>query len=140
MQTHEISRLFHEVEGGSARSFGYLFAFVFAVVSVYPMLSGGEVRVWALVISLGFAGVAWLQPRMLEPANRLWLKFGLFLGKIVTPIVLGIVFFGVVTVTGLIMRSLGKDLLGRRFDPDCRSYWVDRNPPGPASDSMENQF
>ena len=104
------------------------------------MLGGGEVRVWALVISVGFSGVAWLQPKVLEPANRLWLKFGLFLGKIVSPIILGIIFYGVVTVTGLVMRCLGKDLLGRRFDPDCKSYWVERHPPGPESDSMGNQF
>jgi hypothetical protein len=76
----------------------------------------------------------------LKPLNRLWLKFGLLLHKVVNPIVMGFVFFGAVLPTGLIMRALGKDLLRRKWQPDANSYWIERRPPGPAPASMRDQF
>ena len=87
-----------------------------------------------------FLLLAALVPGVLAPANRLWTKFGLLLHHIVSPIALGILFFLVVTPTGLLMRLFGKDPLRLRFDPDADSYWIKRDPPGPAADSLKNQF
>jgi hypothetical protein len=84
--------------------------------------------------------VAWLSPAALAPLNRVWTRFGLLLHRIVSPVVLGVMFFVVVTPMGLIMRALGKDPLRLRFDRDARSYWIDRRPPGPAPDTLNNQF
>jgi hypothetical protein len=84
--------------------------------------------------------VALLWPAVLAPLNRIWTRFGLLLHRIVSPVVLGVMFFGVVTPMGLVMRALGKDPLRLRFDPAARTYWIERRPPGPAPDTLNNQF
>lgn len=93
-----------------------------------------------MVVAGAFLLLAMLIPQVLAPANRLWTKFGLLLHNIVSPIALGILFFLVVTPTGLLMRLFGKDPLRLRFDPAASSYWIKRDPPGPAADSLKNQF
>jgi len=93
-----------------------------------------------VVVSGLFLLLAVLVPRVLAPANRLWTKFGLLLHHIVSPLALGVLFFLVVTPTGLLMRLFGKDPLRLRFDPAADSYWIKRDPPGPAADSLKNQF
>ena len=79
-------------------------------------------------------------PRLLAPANRLWMKFGLLLHRVTNPLIMGLLFYLTVTPTALIMRALGKDPLSLRLDPEARTYWIDRDPPGPSAESMTDQF
>ena len=137
---HESFERSDEVHGSSDRSFGVVFAVVFSVIGLLPLAFGSGVRVWALVLGTAFLLMALAIPRSLAPLNRLWLRFGLLLHRIVSPIVLGIMFYGVITPTGAIMRAFGKDLLRLRFDRSSRSYWVDRVPPGPPPESIKDQF
>jgi len=127
-------------EGGSDRSFGLVFTVVFALIGLWPLIDGGMLRIWALAVSVIFLVVSFARPAILAPLNRLWMKFGELLHKIVNPIVMGLMFFGAVTPTGLIMRALGKDLLRLKKDPAAKSYWIERQPPGPAPESMKHQF
>lgn len=129
-----------QIQSSSDRSFGFVFAAVFLIVALYPLLHAAGIRIWAVVISGLFLLLAALVPQVLAPANRLWTKFGLLLHNIVSPLALGILFFLVVTPTGLLMRLFGKDPLRLRFDPAADSYWIKRDPPGPAADSLKNQF
>lgn len=129
-----------QIHSSSDRSFGFVFATVFMIIAIYPLLHAETIRIWAMVVSGIFLLLAAIRPQVLAPANRLWTKFGLLLHNIVSPIALGILFFLVVTPTGLLMRLLGKDPLRLRFDPAAGSYWIRRDPPGPAADSLKNQF
>ncbi len=129
-----------EVQIGSERGFGLVFAAVFTIIGCWPLIGGGSVRIWALAISGAFLAVALVTPRILRPLNLVWFKFGLVLHKIVNPLVMGLMFFVVITPTALIMRAVGKDPLHREFDADADSYWIERSPPGPAPDTMSNQF
>ncbi len=137
---------FHEdyrqdaVRSSSNRSFGVVFAAVFAIVALWPLTHAGVARVWAVAIAVAFLAVALARPSLLAPLNRAWTAFGLLLHKITNPLIMGLVFYGAVTPTALIMRALGKDPLRRRFDRDATSYWIEREPPGPEPDSMNRQF
>jgi len=97
-------------------------------------------RSWASAVAAGFALVALLAPRLLRPLNQAWFRFGMLLHRVVSPLVMGLLFFVTVTPIGLLMRLTGKDPLRLRFDPAADSYWIDREPPGPPPDSMRNQF
>ena len=125
---------------GSERSFGLVFAVVFIAVGLYPLLADAAPRWWAFGIAAALAGVALCVPKLLGPPNWLWYRFGLLLQRIVHPVVLAVVYFAVVTPTGLVMRVLGKDPLQLQFDPSAASYWILRQPPGPTPDSMQHQF
>jgi hypothetical protein len=129
-----------QIQSSSDRSFGFVFAAVFLIVALYPLVHAAGIRLWAVAISGLFLLLAALVPQVLAPANRLWTKFGLLLHHIVSPLALGVLFFLVVTPTGLLMRLFGKDPLRLRFDPAADSYWIKRDPPGPAADSLKNQF
>ena len=126
--------------GSSDRAFGLVFAVFFAIVALLPLWGRGEVRAWALLISTAFALFAVAVPHILAPLNRGWMAFGNLLHHIVSPIALGILYYGVVTPTGLLMRLAGKDPLRLRFEPAARSYWIERQPPGPSADSLKDQF
>ena len=126
--------------GSSDRSFGFVFTVFFVIVGLLPLLNGGSMRLWALGLSAVFLLLALVAPKTLAPANRAWTKFGLLLHRIVSPIALGILFYGVVTPTGVFMRLLGKDLLRQRFDRSAKTYWIARTPPGPDAESLKNQF
>jgi len=147
-QTHEILTRSEEVKTGSDRSFGYVFAAVFALIGVWPALRFGwpprfdlaMVRWWALVIAALFLSVALIRPALLHPINRLWHLFGLLLSKIVTPVVMGILFVATVMPTAMILRLRGRDLLRLKFDRQAKSYWILREPPGPPGDTMKNQY
>lgn len=125
---------------GSERSFGLVFAAVFAVVALLPLLDGAGPRPWALGIAAAFLAAAVLRPSLLAPANRAWFRLGMLLGAVVTPVVMALVFFLAVTPTALLLRLFGKDPLNRRFDPAAASYWIPRDPEADAQSSMTNQF
>ena len=136
----ELHDMDDDVPTSSNRSFGLIFAAFFAIVALLPLVSGHAVRWWALAVAAVFALIALLMPAILAPLNRLWFKFGQLLHKIVNPIVLGAMFFLVLTPTGLIMRAFGKDPLRLRLDRTVPSYWIDRQPPGPSPASLRDQF
>lgn len=125
---------------GSERGFAVVFTVVFVLVGLWPLVSGRPVRTWALLIAAAFLLAGFAAPGILAPLNRLWFRFGMALGRIVSPIVMGILFFGTVMPTGLLMRLFRKDLLRLRFDPAADSYWIRRDPPGPSAESLRQQF
>ena len=138
---HETLERDEDPGRGTDRGFGLVMFVVFAIVAFWPFVFGdGSVRLWAIVISAAFLAVAAVTPRMLGPLNSAWLKLGLLLSHIVNPIVLGAMFYVVITPFGLLMRLFGKDPLRLRSDPTAPTYWIERTPPGPAPDSMRNQF
>ena len=124
------------VKISSNRSFGIVFFVVFLLIALYPLTYGGEIRIWSLIISLIFLILGLLNSKILAPLNKIWFKFGILLGKIVSPLIMGVIFFLVVTPIGLIMRLLGKDVLNLRYNKN-KSYWIEKN--GPKS-KMKNQF
>jgi hypothetical protein len=137
---HEDLTREEPVEGSSDRSFGLVFAAVFLLIAAWPMLDGRALRWWAAPISAAFALLAVAKPSLLAVPNRWWTKFGLLLGKMVGPIALGVLFYGVFTPLGAVMRLTGKDPLRLEFDDKADSYWIPRDPPGPPPESMTNQF
>lgn len=137
---HEDLSRDQQVEGSSDRSFGLVFAGVFLVVACWPLFHLELPRWWALGIAVVFAFIAIWKPALLAVPNRLWTKLGVLLGKVVSPIALGILFYGVITPIGAVMRLTGKDPLRLKFDSGADSYWIPRKPPGPPPDSMTNQF
>ena len=126
----------NDFKKSSNRSFGIIFFIVFLLVTFHPLMSNGEIRLWSLFISLIFLILGLTNSKTLTPLNKIWFKFGIFLGKIVSPIVMGIIFFFVVTPIGLLIRISGKDLLNLRFNKN-KSYWIEKN--GTKS-NMKNQF
>ena len=125
-----------EVKIGSNRSFGVVFFVVFLIIAIYPLINGDELRLWSLIISIIFLFLGLVNSKILNPLNKLWFKFGIFLGKIISPLVMGIIFFLVVTPIGLLMRLLNKDLLNLRFNNNG-SYWIEKTEP---KSKMKNQF
>lgn len=139
MAHEDLNRAEH-IEGSSDRSFGFVFAVVFIVIAAWPLLSGGGLRWWSMAIAGALALIAVAVPAVLAVPNRLWMKFGLLLGKIVSPIALGILFYGVISPIGVMMRLFGQDPLRLKRDAQAQSYWIAREPPGPPPQSMTNQF
>lgn len=138
--THEDFTRKAEVPIGSDRSFGLVFAAVFAVVGLAPLVHGRELRPWALGLAAAFLVLALVAPRALRPLNRVWFRLGLALHHVVTPVVMGLLFFLTVTPMGVLMRLSGKDPLRLKRDSQATSHWIPRQPPGPAPQSMRNQF
>ena len=125
------------VKISSNRSFGFLFFVVFFVISLWPLKSQGDLRLWAFILSLVFLLLGVLNSKSLTPLNKLWFKLGILLGSIVSPIVMGAVFFIVVTPVGLIMRLLGKDLLRINKNKTISTYWINRDK---QKKTMKKQF
>tara|TARA_B100001059_G_C17449170_1_gene386564 strand:- start:11 stop:397 length:387 start_codon:yes stop_codon:yes gene_type:complete len=125
-----------ELNQSSNKNFGIVFFIVFMLISLYPLLNSGNIRFWALIISLIFLFFGILNSQILNPLNKLWFKFGIFLGKIISPLIMAIIFFLVVTPTGLLMKLWRKDLLNLKFN-NKKTYWIEKN--GPKS-KMKNQF
>ena len=125
-----------DIKISSNRSFGIVFFVVFFLIALYPLINNEDIRIWSLIISLIFLILGLINSRILNPLNKLWFKFGILLGKIVSPIIMGIIFFLVVTPIGFIMRILGKDVLNLKFNAN-KSYWIEKT--GPKS-KMKNQF
>jgi len=137
---HEDLTRDQHVEGSSDRAFGLVFASVFLLIAGWPLFQGETPRWWAFGVAAGFGLVALVKPTLLAGPNRLWSKLGVLLGKVVSPIALGVLFYGVLTPIGAVIRLTGKDPLRLKRDPAADSYWIPREPPGPPPDSMTNQF
>ena len=118
------------------RNFGIVFSIVFLIISLWPLLSQNEIRIWSLTISGIFFILGIFNSKLLLPLNKIWFKFGMLLGNFIAPIVMGIVFFLVVTPTGLIMRFLGKDLLNLKKN-NKNSYWIEKDN---SNSNLKNQF
>ena len=125
-----------DVKIGSNRSFGIVFFVVFLIIALYPLVNDQNIRLWSLIVSLFFLISGLINLKILTPLNKLWFKFGIFLGKIISPIIMAVIFFLVVTPIGLLMRILGKDVLNLKYNSN-KSYWIKKN--GPKS-KMKNQF
>jgi len=138
--THETLTREETVAAGSDRSFGFVMAAVFLIIAAINGWHDGHWWPWTGAAGVLFLAAALLYPPLLGPLNRLWFRFGLLLHKVVNPIVMGLVFYGAVLPTGLVMRALGHDLLRLRRDAKADSYWIRRQPPGPAPQSMVDQF
>jgi hypothetical protein len=124
----------------SDRTFGLVFTVAFTVVGLWPAISGSALRWWAIAIAALFLVASLVKPNHLSPLNRLWAQFGLLLHRITSPILMGFIFFLVVTPIGLTMRLLDKRPLDLKFDPGAQSYWIKREPPGPTPETMKNQY
>tara|TARA_B100001113_G_C20658632_1_gene426817 strand:- start:127 stop:510 length:384 start_codon:yes stop_codon:yes gene_type:complete len=120
----------------SNKSFGLVFFTVFLLISIYPVLKNGDIRLWSLIISFIFLILGLLNSKILNPLNSIWFKFGLILGKVISPVIMGIIFFFVVTPTSFIMRILGRDLLNLKFNKN-KSYWMEKKG---LKSKMKNQF
>jgi hypothetical protein len=129
-----------EPQGSSDRAFGLVFTAFFLVVALLPLAGGGSPRSWALAVAAAFLLCALARPGILAPLNRAWTRLGLLLNAVISPVALGILFYGVVTPTGWALRALGKDPLRLRREPQAATYWIERQPPGPEPDSLRNQF
>lgn len=124
----------------SNRSFGTMFVVVFGLWGGYSWWRGGAVYPWAFALSALTLVVTLARPMWLTPANRAWMLLAQLLNRIVSPIVLGVIFYGIFTPTAWAMRLGGRDVMKRRFEPAARSYWVERDPPGPDPAGLPNQF
>ncbi|MCX7144068.1 MAG: SxtJ family membrane protein [Proteobacteria bacterium] len=141
MSTHERFQPLHTVKTSSDRAFGLVFAGVFSIAGAISMLGErGRATLWFLLAGALFLLAALLAPAVLAPLNRIWTRFGLLLHAIVSPIVLGSIFFLVVMPIGLTMRLFGKNPLPLRFDHGAKSYWIKREPHGPDSGGFRDQF
>ena len=120
----------------SNRNFGIVFFIVFLIIALWPLLKQNEIRIWSLIISFIFFVLGSINSKLLTPLNKLWFKFGILLGNIIAPIIMGIVFFLVVTPTGLIMRFFRKDILKLKKNTSD-SYWINKDD---TNSSMKNQF
>ena len=127
---------YKDIKIGSNRSFGAVFFVVFLLIGLWPILKGNELRIWAIVISLIFLILGILNSKILTPFNKVWFRFGIFLGNFISPIIMGIVFFLVVTPTGLIMKLFRKDLINLKKN-NSNTYWIEKKD---IKSSMKNQF
>ncbi|MGD9784571.1 MAG: SxtJ family membrane protein [Hyphomicrobiaceae bacterium] len=132
----------HQTRIGSERNFGIVFAVVFSIIGLWPMVFGsGGIRLWSILVGSAFLAFAFLRPGLLKPLNVAWFRLGILLGRVVSPVVMALVFFGVVTPTAVALRLSGKDPLRLKKAPaGQQSYWIDRLPADPDSASMKNQF
>lgn len=124
-------------KNSSEKSFGIVFSIVFLLVSIYPLIHSGKMHIWALFVSSMFMFLAYVSPKLLSLPSKLWLKFGLLIGSIVSPIFISVIYYIAVVPTGLIMRLLGKDILKNKLDDNAETYWIKRKEP---IGSMKNQF
>ena len=125
-----------QIKISSNRSFGIVFFIFFLILALWPLINQGNIRLSFFVISIIFLILGIINSKILTPLNNLWFKFGLLLGKIVSPVVMGAIFFLVVTPTGIIMRLIGKDLLNLKKNKS-NTYWVEKKN---ENSSMKNQF
>ena len=125
-----------DVKISSNRSFGIVFFIVFLLIALHPLLNGENLKIWSLIIALIFLILGSVNSKFLTPLNKIWFKFGIILGKIVSPLIMAIIFFFVVTPIAILMKLLKKDLLNLRYNKN-ESYWVEKAEP---KSKMKNQF
>ena len=125
-----------KIKIGSNKSFGVVFFIVFLLVAFYPLINQGDIKIWSLVVCLIFLNLGFLNSKILTPFNKIWFKFGVLLGSFVSPIVMGIIFFVIVTPTSLVMMFLGKNLLNLKRG-NKKTYWMEKSK---IESKMKNQF
>ena len=140
MTFHETAHNGAPAKTSSDRAFGLVFAGVFTIVGLFPLVHGDPLRWWGLAVALAFLMLSLARPRLLHPLNRIWTAFGLMLHAVVSPLVMGLLFFAVVTPMALLMRVMHKVPLALNFDQTAKTYWIVRTPPGPDGETMKNQF
>ena len=126
-----------EIKIGSNKSFGIVFFILFLLVSLYPLTINESIRYWSLIISVIFLTLGLLNSNLLTPLNKIWIKFGILLGKLISPFIMVLIFFLVVTPIGLIMKIIKKDLLNLKVRKDKETYWIEKTEP---KSKMKNQF
>ncbi len=147
-RNHEASVRAHDIKMGSEQGFGMVFAVVFGLIGLWPAIRLGWrpsfdaslLRWWSLAIAICFLAVTLVYPPALRPVNRLWFLFGMLLSRVVTPIVMVLLFALAVAPTAIVMRLRGHDLMRLRLDRQAKSYWLVREPPGPAPETMRKQY
>ena len=125
-----------KLKASSNKGFGIVFFIFFLTISLFPLFKYGNIRIWAIIPAIIFLILGLLNSPILSPLNKIWFKFGILLGSFMSPIVMGMVFFIVVTPTSLIMKIFGKDILGLKTNKK-KSYWVERSS---IKSKMKNQF
>ena len=125
-----------QISKSSNKSFGIVFFIVFLIIAFYPLFYEGSLRIWSVIISIIFLILGLTNSKVLTPLNNIWISFGIILGKVISPLIMGIIFFFVVTPIGVFMRIIGKDLLNLKFTKQ-KSYWIENNQP---KSKMKNQF
>ena len=126
-----------KIKMNSNRNFGLVFFIIFLILGLWPITNGEEIRIWLILLAFIFLILGIMESKLLSPLNRLWFKFGIMLGAIVAPIVMGAIFFIVVTPIGIVMSIIGKDLLNIKHDKKKETYWIKRIKP---TGSMKRQF
>ena len=137
---NELPESPRSTRGGTDRSFGFVLAALFAIVGIVPLLRGELPRTWPLVVAMLLLGVSLVAPSLLAPLYRLWRRVGAILQKVMTPIIMGLLYFVVLCPIAVLARLLGRDVLRLKWQPQATTYWVERQPPGPDGASMKNQF
>ena len=120
----------------SNRNFGIVFSIVFLIIALWPFLKGEDLRIWAFIIFLIFLILGLVNAKILTPFNKIWMKFGEILGSVISPLVMGVIFFGIVTPTGLLMKLIGKDILKLKRHKN-NTYWIKKDN---SNNNMKNQF
>lgn len=137
---HEALSRTHTVPAASPRAFGFLLVVVLAALGFYPLLHGDLPRWWALGLAIPTYGLAMIAPTVYSGLTRAWIRLGALLGIVVAPLALALLFFGVMTPMGWVLRVFRRDILGLSYDSAAPSYWVPRCPPGPEGSSLKNPF
>ena len=137
---HEFQAREEDLKTSSDRNFGLLFAGLFALLGTLSLYQGGTRWYFWFPLAALFGMFAYAAPAVLAPLNRLWAKFGHLLHTVISPLLLGILFYLCIIPIGFLMRLSGKDPMRRKFEPAAKSYWIVRTPPGPAPETFKNQF
>tara|TARA_A100000164_G_scaffold23434_1_gene18468 strand:+ start:1523 stop:1930 length:408 start_codon:yes stop_codon:yes gene_type:complete len=132
----KVNFMENKIKISTNRSFGIVFFIVFTAIGIWPILSNSEIRIWSLIVGAFFLVLGVFNSKLLTPLNKMWFKFGIFLGNFIAPIVMGVIFFFVVTPTGILMRIFGKDLLNLNKNKE-KTYWIEKKQ---IKSSMKNQF
>ena len=137
---HEAFEPLHEARAASPRAFGMMLVVVFALIALWPLLAANAPRWWALAPALLAAVLAWRAPQMFAAPNRAWMKLGELLARVVAPVALVLLFYGMFVPLGWLMRATGRNPLRLERDPAATTYWIERDPPGPSGDSFTHPF
>jgi len=137
---HENFSREDSTRGSSDRSFGLVFTGFFALVACLPVLRGRPLRPWALAVSGAFLLVTLIRPRLLHSLNRFWTRLAVVISKVTNPVMTGLMFYILFTPVAVVLRLTGKDLLRLKAQPGAKTFWIPRDPPGPAPETMRNQF